>query len=64
MKIVLSNCQYLERIDIWCGGKYLSEKIALEMEAKFSPKNVCELNLIYKSNMESALPSEELESFL
>ena len=63
LKIVFNSCQYLESIYIWCGDEYLSDKIALKMVAKFSPKNVCELKLIYTNNMESALPSEELESF-
>jgi hypothetical protein len=30
LKIILDNCQYLESIKIWCGGKLLSEKEAFD----------------------------------
>jgi len=43
LEIIFSSCQYLESICIWCDDKFLSEKVVLEMVAKYSPKNVCEL---------------------
>jgi hypothetical protein len=67
LKIVFNTCQYLESIKIWCGGEFLSEKEALEMVAKYSPKNFNELKLYitiyYYSSRLSKLPlPEELES--
>jgi len=50
-------------INIWCGGAFLNEKNALEMVAKYSPKNVNEFKLSYKGKLQSELASEELESF-
>jgi hypothetical protein len=64
LKMVFNNCQYLESIYIWCGGVFLSEKNALEMVGKYSPKNVCELRLVYQRTLlQSELLPEELESF-
>ena len=48
LKFVFNNCQCLESIRIWCGGVFLSERNALEMVVKFSPKNVYELNYFIK----------------
>src|SRR5204863_5301269 len=65
LKTIFNSCQYLESIDIWCNGAFLSEKESLEMVAKHSPKNVCELNLVYHGHNppSTTLLSEELESF-
>ena len=58
-----NSCKYLESIKIWCGGEYLSEKEALEMFVKYSPKDIHVLMLCYKSYLRSELFPEELESF-
>ena len=63
LKIVFNSCQYLESIDIWCGYEYLSEKDALEVAAKYSPENVCELKFIYDGHFKPDLSLEEWESF-
>jgi hypothetical protein len=65
LKIVFNTCQYLESIKIWCGGKFLSEKAALEMVVKYSPKNYHELNLhdIFGGVRSELLLPEELEFF-
>ncbi len=63
LKIVLSSCQYLESIKIWCGGEFLSEKEALEMIVKYSHKNMCEIMLYHLYDIQSRLFPEELESF-
>ena len=64
LKMILSNCQCLESINIWCGMEFLNEKDALEVVAKYSPKNVYELKFSYNSKgFKSNLSSEELESF-
>ena len=63
MKIVFSNCQYLESINIWCGDEFLSEKNALETVAKYSPKNIYELIFYHLYDLNSELLPEELESF-
>src|SRR5581483_1419430 len=66
LKIIFNNCQYLESIHIWCGDfsiSFLNERVALEMVAKYSPKNFCELKLLYQGYLRSRLSSEELESF-
>ena len=41
----------------------MSEKNALGIIAKYSPKNFCELKLVYGRRLQSELQSEELESF-
>ncbi|RIA79958.1 hypothetical protein C1645_839561 [Glomus cerebriforme] len=64
--MVFNDCQYLESIKIWCGGKFLNEKVALDMFVKYSNKNTYELILYhyyYYYDMESKLLPEELESF-
>ena len=51
----------------WCGvsgEQFLSEKEALEVFVKYSPKNVRELKLCFHYNIKSKLLPEELESFL
>src|SRR5581483_6855085 len=63
LKIVFNSCHYLESINIWCGGDFLNEKDALEMVAKYSPRNFRELNLVYIRSLQSKLSPEELESF-
>jgi len=69
MQIVFNNCKYLETINIWCDniyGKYLTDQEALEAVVKCSPKNVCELKLVYvyDSLLRSQLLPNHLESFL
>src|ERR1051325_7962375 len=65
LKIVFNNCQYLECINIWCGNEFLSEKDALEMVWKYSPKNFHKLKLVYQDCLEirPALLEKEMESF-
>ncbi|RIA87716.1 hypothetical protein C1645_827388 [Glomus cerebriforme] len=63
LKIVYNSCQYLESINIWCGGEYLSEKEALEAFVKYSHKNVYEIILYHVYSTRSKLLPEELESF-
>ena len=63
LKILFNSCEYLESIKIWCGGLYMSEKEALETFVKYSHKNICELKLYYKDQIQSELLPEELESF-
>ena len=64
IKMVFNSCQYLESIKIWCGGNLLTEKQALEMVVKYSPKSLCELILCHAFPVISELLPEELESFL
>jgi hypothetical protein len=63
LKIVFSNCQYLESIKFLCGGEFLSEKEVLGMIVKYSPKNFHELILHHLYDLRSELLPEELESF-
>ncbi|PKY59606.1 hypothetical protein RhiirA4_482480 [Rhizophagus irregularis] len=62
LKIIFNSCKYLESIKIWCGGKFLSEKQALEMTVKYS-QNINELILYHKFTIQFNLLPEELESF-
>jgi hypothetical protein len=64
MKLVFNSCQYLESIKIWCGGKFLSEREALDIVVKYSPKSLCELIFYHKYYVQSVLLPEELELFL
>ncbi|RIA87219.1 hypothetical protein C1645_828100 [Glomus cerebriforme] len=64
LKIVFNNCQYLESLEILCGGEYLSEKEVLEAVVKYSHKNFYELILNHFFYVQSELLPEELESFL
>ncbi|PKK62316.1 hypothetical protein RhiirC2_855758 [Rhizophagus irregularis] len=61
----LKNCQYLVSIKIWCGkgyfSEFLSEKEVLEIVAKYSPNNFCELKIYNISK--SDLSPDDLESF-
>ncbi|RIA80895.1 hypothetical protein C1645_865948 [Glomus cerebriforme] len=63
LEIVFNNCKYLERIYIWCGGKYLSEKEALDAALEYSRENIFELTLYHLYDVDSKLLPEELESF-
>ncbi|RIA96742.1 hypothetical protein C1645_871843 [Glomus cerebriforme] len=64
MKIVFNSCQYLESINIWCGGKFLSEKEALESIVKYSHENFYEIIWSYQYyHVQLKLLPEELESF-
>ncbi|GBB84500.1 hypothetical protein RclHR1_11060005 [Rhizophagus clarus] len=64
LKIILNNCKYLERIKIWCGSEYLSEKEALEIIAKYSQENISELILYHQDCIQSEeLLPDELDSF-
>ena len=62
LKLILKNCQYLERIKIQWDDSYLGEKNLLDAVAECSSKNFHELRLSYTSNGSDLLP-EELESF-
>ncbi|RIA83580.1 hypothetical protein C1645_833601 [Glomus cerebriforme] len=61
MKMVLNSCQYLESINIWCGGEFLSKKEASEIIVKYSHKNFYEI--IFSSRVQVKSFLEELESF-
>jgi hypothetical protein len=61
--MILKSCIYLESIKIWCGGRYLSEKEALDSVEKYSHENLCELILYHQYYTQSELLPEELESF-
>jgi len=37
-KVILSNCQYLESIRVWCDGEYLNKKDFLEILVKHLSK--------------------------
>ena len=63
LKMILSNCQYLESIKFRCCGDYLNEKEIFDVVAKYSPKNLYELKLSYSEDIKSELLPEELESF-
>ncbi|CAB4381596.1 unnamed protein product [Rhizophagus irregularis] len=62
LKTILTSCQYLESIKIWCGKDYLSEKEVLETVAKYSPINFCELKIHHITTNSDASP-DDLESF-
>jgi hypothetical protein len=62
LKIIFNSCKYLESIKIWCGGKFLSEKQALETVVKYS-QNINELILYHLFTVQFNLLPEELESF-
>ncbi|CAB4387275.1 hypothetical protein GLOIN_2v1784405 [Rhizophagus irregularis DAOM 181602=DAOM 197198] len=64
LKLVFNCCQFLESINIWCGGEFFSEKEALEAILYYSNKNTCELVLYHLYNTRSKLLPEELESIL
>ncbi|CAI2162524.1 13026_t:CDS:1 [Funneliformis geosporum] len=61
LEIILSNCQQLESIKVWCGYGCLDEKILLEILTDFSPRNFYKLKLIHKAN--SRLFPKDLEEF-
>jgi len=63
LKVILSNCQYLESIRVWCDGEYLNEKDFLEILAKHSSKNFNELRIYYVFDGPSEIFPEELEEF-
>ncbi|RIA82964.1 hypothetical protein C1645_880782 [Glomus cerebriforme] len=63
LKLIFNDCQYLESIKIWCGGKFLNEKVALDMFVNYSNKNTFEIILYHYYDMESKLLPKELESF-
>jgi hypothetical protein len=64
LKIILNSCKYMEKIKIWCGSEYLSEKEALDMIVKHSNENITELVLYHQDCIQSAeLLPDELESF-
>ncbi|CAB4387422.1 unnamed protein product [Rhizophagus irregularis] len=69
LKTILSSCQYLESIKVWCGKSYsgeersyLSEKEVFETIVNYSPNNFCELKIYYSSNSDFVSPVD-LESF-
>ncbi|CAB4373764.1 unnamed protein product [Rhizophagus irregularis] len=62
LKILFNNCQYLESIKFWCGGKFLNEKEALETVLKYS-KNIYEIIVQYQFDLKFELLPSELESF-
>ncbi|GET00408.1 hypothetical protein GLOIN_2v1715049 [Rhizophagus clarus] len=62
LKTIFSGCKNLESIKIWCGGKFLSEKDALETTVKYS-QDICELILYHQSDVRFELLPEDLESF-
>jgi hypothetical protein len=59
LKVILKDCQYLESINIWCN--YIDKKRFLEVLAKNTPKNFCELKIYYIFDQ---INPEELEEFL
>ncbi|PKY12465.1 hypothetical protein RhiirB3_424137 [Rhizophagus irregularis] len=63
LKVILSNCQYLESIGVWCDGEYLNEKDFLEILVKYSSKNFNELRICYVYDGPSEIFPEELEEF-
>ena len=63
--MILSSCQYLESIQVWCCGYYcLSDKELFEVFVNYSPKYFHELKLRYSFDSHSKLLPEELESFI
>ncbi|GBC00078.1 hypothetical protein RclHR1_03740002 [Rhizophagus clarus] len=63
LRAILSNCQYLESIGVWCDGEYLNEKEFLENLAKYSSKYFNELRICYVYDGPSEIFPEELEEF-
>ncbi|GES82597.1 hypothetical protein GLOIN_2v1876960 [Rhizophagus clarus] len=63
LKTILTNCQNLEKINFWCGYRYLNEKEFLEILTEYSPKNFYKLEMYYVFNAQSKLFSKELENF-
>ena len=59
---IFSSCQYLERIKVMCGKKYLSEKEVLKIVAVYSPINFYELKILNTASYSELLP-EDLEVF-
>jgi hypothetical protein len=62
LRIILSNCKYLESIKIWCGDEFLSEKQALETVVKYS-QNINELILYHLFSVRFKLVPKKLETF-
>ncbi|GBC09444.1 hypothetical protein RclHR1_08870009 [Rhizophagus clarus] len=62
LKIIFVSCQYLESIKIWCGGSFLNEKEALGIVVNYS-KNIYEIILDYKDDVEFEMLPEDLEIF-
>ncbi|CAI2171094.1 11370_t:CDS:1 [Funneliformis geosporum] len=48
LKIIFNNCQQLECIRVWCGGKYLPEDVLLKVVTSHSPKYFYELKMNYE----------------
>jgi hypothetical protein len=63
IKLIFNNCQYLESIQAWCGGRYLNDKEILEIILKYSPRNFYELNIYYIWGAQPKILPEELEEF-
>ncbi|RIA99328.1 hypothetical protein C1645_811565 [Glomus cerebriforme] len=63
LKVILSSCQHLESIRVWCDGEYLNEKDFLGILAKYSSKNLYELRIYYVFDGPSEIFPEELEEF-
>ncbi|GBC03533.1 hypothetical protein RclHR1_05180010 [Rhizophagus clarus] len=59
LRTILKSCQDLESINIWCN--YIDKKRFLEVLAKNTPKNFCELKIYYIFDQ---IHPEELEEFL
>ncbi|GBC41477.2 hypothetical protein GLOIN_2v1784405 [Rhizophagus irregularis DAOM 181602=DAOM 197198] len=63
IKVIFNNCQYLESIQAWCGGRYLNDKEILDIIVKYSPRNFYELNIYYIWGAQPKILPEELEEF-
>src|ERR1043166_8672465 len=62
LETIFNNCQCLESIKVWYNNSLSNEKETLEIVAKYSPKNFCELKMYHE--ISSNLLPEDLESFL
>ena len=62
--MIFNNCQYLEKIKIWCGLIFLSEKEVLETTVTYSSKTFHELIFYHTGKENTKLLPEELESLL
>ncbi|GBC07732.1 hypothetical protein RclHR1_07660008 [Rhizophagus clarus] len=65
LELILKNCKYLKSIEIFCGGKLLSEKEALSEVVKYSHENISEIILrhYFCTQPEKLLP-KELEALI
>jgi len=64
LKIILTSCQQLESLEVWCGDIYLNENDLLKVVTKYSPKHFYELKIFHVDYIKSELFSEDLEPVL